>query len=380
MALGVAHASAGAARDVAATEGMTLRLHELPRGFAVGDDSGCGALDTEGAEPPVAAWVVRYRPGGCEFQYERIYALSGPGAVPPLVESGAIAAGSEAGAKEGLALATDFLRTRTGRHSTPTEVPAPPVGAEARLFHSGDIGVQGRSGGNGSVLWWRDGEVLATLLVAGGAPAVNDRVAARLAALQQKHVETPTPYTETERDFSQVPLDDPRLKLPVYWLGAAFSPPAGLPVSPLYGSTVYPHRSEGPPGVRLELEYERGPRLSTWTRAGWRRYRRQKIGRINWTRSCGPPTRTGSRGGRATIFGVRLGRELPELPGVEGRPAVCAGPPNHHFAVVRLGRVVVGVDIALCYTCAEPHEGPYDSLRGMKAIVGGLRLRHRPAD
>jgi hypothetical protein len=74
--------------------------------------------------------------------------------------------------------------------------------------------------GNGEAS--RDGAFLVSLLVAGGATSINEKVVARLAALQQKHVESPTSYTEAERDDSQVPLEDPRLKLPIYWIGTTF--------------------------------------------------------------------------------------------------------------------------------------------------------------
>jgi hypothetical protein len=353
---------------VATTEGATLRLHDLPRGFVVGDDSGCSGPGTEGADPQVANWALEYRPEECEFQYERLYAVPGPGVVPPIVEAGVLTAHTEKGAIAGLKLAALLAKERTGHHSALREVAAPTIGEEARLFDSGDIGVKGRSRGNGSILYWRKGAFLASLLVAGGATSINEKVVARLAALQQKHIESPTPYTEAERDGSQVPLDDPRLKLPVFWLGPAFGPSGGLPSSALESSFAPIGGGAAPPGEKLELQYALGPRLGTWTRAGWRRYRRIKIGRINWTSSCSKPSRIKLRGGNAIVVGVHL-----------SRLAACPGePPNHYFAVVYLGKVVLGVDLALCYSCAEPHSGPYDSLPGMKAIVRGLRRRPEP--
>jgi hypothetical protein len=351
-------------------EGMALRLHDLPRGFVVGDDSGCGWPGTEGAMPQVESWALKYMPERCEFQYERLFAIPGPGVVPPLVESGVLDAHSEEGVKAGLGLAAQLTQEQTGDRSLPAEVPAPEIGGEARLFHGHTIG------GKGSILYWRNGNLLASILVAGGAPLANDWAVTRLAALQQKHIESPTPYTEAERDDSFVPLDNPHLKMPVYWLGRKFAPGGGLPPSTLASAAVALRGEVGPPGEKIELQYDLGPRIGTWTKVGWKKRQRTLFTRINWTRSCSPPTRTELDGGSAIVFGVHLSREG-VFPGKFPKsPAPCPGKkPNHYFAIIHKGGVVLGIGLTICYACAEPHAGPYDSLRGMKAIVRGLQLR-----
>jgi hypothetical protein len=61
-------------------------------------------------------------------------------------------------------------------------------------------------------------------LSAGESTAANDREATRLARVQRAHMKRPTPYPPKERDDIVVPLENPAIELPIYWLGRSFDP------------------------------------------------------------------------------------------------------------------------------------------------------------
>lgn len=363
-ALGVAGAAAALAGPQPSM--LVLRLHDLPAGMQIGDDSGCGPMDPEGASAEVAEWILANRPEGCEFQYQRVFAVAGPGVVPPLVESDAIRVGEEAGATAGLAIAPGLASARTGHHTVPREARAPAIGAQARLFHSHDVGVNGRSRGNGTFLYWRQGDVLASLLVAGGAPAVNDRVAARLARVQQDHIESPTPYTAAEQDDTEVPLDNPRLGYPVPWLGRTFAPGHGLPATTLAEAWAG-NGTVGPPGEKARLEYDRLA-LSIFTRGSWKRYLRSPLADLVAGWHCTKRTSISVPGGSAIIYGGYR-KDFDRCP--SRRPDVWTGR-------VFLGSTVVTIDAPVCLPCVAASVGPYGSMRGMTAVARGLRLRRQP--
>lgn len=342
---------------VSGAEETALRLHDLPPGYRVGDDSGCGPWDPEGASAKVVKFIARYWPEGCTFQYERIFEV--PGAeTAPLVESESTAFPSVEAARQGFE-----LMTRTGGESKAKEIQSPPgLGERARFFHSHDVLVEGKPRRPGSILVWQQGTLVSVLLVAGRAPVANDRIALRLAQLQQAHVEAPTPYTEAEQDDTEAALENPALGVPVYWLGPEFAPGHGLPVGKLEEVLVPP----GPPGEKLSLWYE-GFTVDAWTRAGWKRFQRSPLGPLNRKQRCTTVTRVPLDSGHADVFAA-YGKDYRRCP----RRA-----PDRYFAIAHLGRMVIGINLALCTRCLHGG-GPYDSPAGMKAAVRALRLRPEP--
>lgn len=102
------------------------------------------------------------------------------------------------------------------------------IGSATRLFHA-DLPRELRAlGRRTSFLLWRSGNTLAVVETFGPELGRDDRAAAELAPFQQAHIEKPTRYTAAERYDAEVPLDDPALKQPVYWLGRNFGA-AGVP-------------------------------------------------------------------------------------------------------------------------------------------------------
>jgi len=217
---------------------------------------------------------------------------------------------------------------------------------------------------------WRYGSVVGIVLALGGSEAANQRDALELARRQQAHLEHPTPYKRSEADGSEVALDNPKLKRPVYWLGSEPAP-RGLPKLRLADSTSRPG---GKPSAQLvRLSYRYGIRRESWSEVGV-----EEIGREQWKRrgpiafppsSCAENQPVSLPRGRAAIYRIRGG---------QGR--ACAGwPADKFFAQAFLGKVVVTITSQrICATCTGQSSGPYNSFAGMEAVLRGLRARPKP--
>lgn len=359
---------------VAGSEETALRLHDLPPGYQLGDDGGCGPLSPGGEEGEPSGriqkrylrWLVRNWPEGCLYQYEQVFKVPGLGPAPPLVEVETVNTPSEAAAKTGFELIMDLVGRyeKKADHGTATLSPS---GVEARLLRSRNFLVQGRSHRPGTVLIWHHGTLISYLEVAGMDPRRNDRAALRFAGIQQGRMEHPTPYAEAERDDTEVRLDDPRLKAPVYWVGRTFSPGGGLPNATLEEAFAVEPGTGGPAGQKWSLWYD-GFTLDLWTPASWKRFAVSRLGRINLAARCTTKEPLSLAGGSATIFA-----------GYQGRFHKCPRhKPDRFYAIARLGGAVVGVDLGLCLKCKGGVNGPYGSKRGVVAVLRALVLRPKP--
>jgi hypothetical protein len=378
----VAAAPVGAATEpsgrlVAGSEETVLRLHDLPPGYQVSGDVGCGALipfgeegDPEGRlETRFVRWVGENRPEGCFYEYERVFEVPGLGPAPPLVEAEPLNTPSEEAAVEGLELYNELLDR--GRYGKGREmVTISPTGVEARLVRSREVLVDGREHQLGSFLVWRHGKLIALLTAAGLDPRRNDEAAIHFARIQQQRLEAPSPYTEAERDDSEVELDDPRLKFPVYWVGNPFEF-GGAPPASLESAFAV---SEGP-ALKFNLAYSpvkhNGFELRGWTRRSWKRFLRSGLAwGVDRPRPCTRTTEVKLERGTAVIYGVYRGTRRRSCPRRD---------PDRHYAIARIGRMVIGVNLGFCRPCAPgAAPGPYGSLRGLKAIVRALHLRPKP--
>jgi hypothetical protein len=361
--------SAGAARSPEEpAERLVLRLTDLPRGYFPLDFSEganleliCEELEPADPGPRLASFVRRFSPEGCLGLYLRAYRVPGAGPSSQVVGTGAMDVGNAAAADEGFALAGALLAKLT---EEPLEEVAPSetIGEASRLFHWKRVPGLFRNGHHlGSFLVWRSGNVLAAAFATGNSLAISDEIVTDLARRQQAHVANPTPYANAERDTSEIFLDDPGLKIPVYWLGRVFDPGHGLPPARLESS--YP-RSENLRGQKLEIAYSHDVYLSSWTRKGWKRFLQTPRGRIFRTWRCTKSTQVDIPGGHATVFAAY--RSFETCPNRR---------PDFFFAFAYFGNTVVSVNFAGCEWCLDEARGPYNSLRGMKAIVRGLTLR-----
>lgn len=343
----------------AGAEETVLRLHDLPPGYMVGFDDSCEALEPIGVDffRRVDRWIAKHWPERCQFDYERRFLAAGYGPAPPQITSETINTPSAKAAAEGREIFLRLIR-RVIKPQREATVSIGPGGPTATLFR--------KRGQQGSLLLWQHGKLLASLEVVGMNAQESGDAALHYAQVQQRRLESPSPYTEAERDDTEVPLDDPSLKVPVYWLGSAFSPEGGPGPAELQTATAI--EKGGLPGVKLELRYD-GFNLETWTRQSWKRFQGSFFKKLNRP----PCTRTTAfewEQGHAVISAGYRRRTFED-----GCPDF---PPTRYWAAAHIGGVVVGVNQTTC-RCLSPGFGYYSSsLRGMKAILRGLALRPKP--
>jgi hypothetical protein len=360
---------------------MLLRLHDLPPGYIgnlVSAETGsldqCDYLHPAEPQPMLAAFIDRYSPKGCFGIYVRLYRVPGSPPAPPVVGTGALDAGSVEAAEAGLAVAPELISHIT-QDLVPEEVaPTEIVGDATRLLHWQKVPSLFKPGpSSGSFLAWRSGSVLATVFVDGFRLAADDRIAAELAHIQQSRIEHPTPYTAAEHDDTEVPLEDPALEVPVYWLGRHFAPGHGLPSLRLLDTASAPSTRGGPQASLLYSDH-RNPNhaetvdLNLWSPPQWKQLEGSR-GKLPGSLRCATPIRLKLRRGHALIYR-----------GFESARGACpARHKNSYAARVYLGRVVITVESgSACAVCFGAGTGGYDSLAGMKAIAKGLRPRSQP--
>jgi len=356
-------------------ERLVLRLHDLPLGYFPLTPEGsdfefiCEPLDPSEPQPALAKFIMRYSPRGCMGMYVRFYRVPGLVSHAEMVGTAALDAGSTQAAEAGFAVAPEILSYFTEDEIAEEITPTATVGDATRLFHWLNApSFLSRSRRFGSFLVWRLGDVLGTVLASAGSLEASDRIAEQLARHQQAHIEAPTPYTRAERNTSEVGLDDPALKLPVYWFGRSFRPGHGLPVARLEVGGRARYFGSGLTAAKVELQYSKELSLSSWTKRGWRRFLASTDGREIFAERCLTSTDVAVLSGRARIYTGHIAGFRP----------CAAGSPRRFFAVVHRGGIVVGVRIHSCRDCPEPARGTYNSLRGMKEVVRGLRLRPEP--
>jgi hypothetical protein len=355
---------------VAGGEETVLRLHDLPPGYQISDDSGCGSLGpVEGDWPRrfeahYMGWLLKYWPEGCDYEYEQIFAVPGLEPVPPLVEGGTLNNPGEDAADSGFGLYITLVNHATeGQRRTTVSIP--PSGVQAALFRSENELVEGQIHQPATILFWRFGKLFSFVEAAGLDPRRNDSAALHFAEIQQERLEHPSPYTEAEKDDTEVWLDDPSLQFPIYWMGRRFDPGDGYPATELeeaFSGWV------GPPGQKTALRYQDFT-LGTWTRRSWKSYQPTVLGKLNLHRRCTRKTAVPLAGGGAVVYAGYASRHLRSCP---------KRAPDDYWAIAHLGQMVVGVNMTHCTGCLEPGYGPYNSLAGMKTILGGLQLRPEP--
>jgi hypothetical protein len=366
LAAAPAHASSG-------PENLTLRLGDLPPGYLVGDDSGCGLYLAGEGSPRALTGMRRHRHRSCMSQFEQLWVSPGTPAGPPLVESDAIRFATDAGAVAAFEVARPLVAYALGLRGG-SLVPRPAgvaVGHSTVVFGTDDALVRGRPRRPGAVVVWRSGRVLSLVFAAGQPVPASEQAALALAQVQQARILAPTPLGPRDNDDREVALDNPGLGIAVHWLGRRFRPPGRLPALTMTGSFGPLSRVSGP-GWRAELDYEAGRRgarlkLGLWKPRAFARFKRSKLGRLVRGQRCARATRLELPGGRAVIYG-----------GYTSPPRRCAGRlPDRFLAHVFLNGVVVTVNIPFCFCSVRGARGhdPWDTLRGMRAVVENLRPR-----
>ena len=308
---------------VAGSEGTVLRLHDLPPGYQIGDDTVCGPIiPGEGTPKRLRRWLVKYWPEGCTYQYEQVFEVPGFGPAPPEVAASTLNTPSKEAASNGFKLLNQLI-TRFEKGGSRRMVGIPPGGTPARLMRSENFLVEGKKDQPGSFVLWHHGKLIASVSAAGMNPRRNDQAALGFAEIQQRRLEAPSLYAEAEQEDTEVQLDDPGLKFPVYWVGNPFEPPGG-PASEL----VYAYADNlVPPGEKFELEYDEF-HVDGWTRRSWKRFQPTVLGRRNLKRACVRKTEVPLERGSAVVYAGYSRRDLRSCPRwdtTSGRPSVAVG-------------------------------------------------------
>ena len=116
------------------------------------------------------------------------------------------------------------------------------------------------------------------------------------------------------------------------------------------------------------IDYSWGVTLYLWDRGSWDRFRRTQLGRLVWSR-CAKAHHLRMRTGRAVIYSGYA--SLPR----RGCPARAF---DRLLAHVYLGGIVIAINMPHCYMCVPRGKSsvdPYNSRRGMEAVVRGLTVR-----
>jgi hypothetical protein len=355
---------------------QVLRLSDLPLGYlkmrlqeGPPERIYCSRLThPEDTPPKMGRFVDRFQPRGCLTAYYRLYTPPGEVPGPGFAAGGVLPLRSDAAADAGWAVVPEML----GRASAPLrEVKAKErVGRASRVFHAPLRGFLKRIGDRATFFVWRSGNTLGATFAIGRSFARLDRQAAALARLQDAHIRRPTRYTLAERFDGEVPLDDPKVGVPVYWLGRNFRPGGDLPDNRLFDSG-FPGKPteestepfEEGPGSPLYIRY-RNIRLNTWTARTWPVFAKSKTGRAIVTWKCTRSVTVPLAEGTATIYGGYK-EDFKRCP---------SEPPRAFTAWVDVGGVKVVVNPPFAADSIEVLN-PYGSFEGMEAIVRSLVLR-----
>jgi hypothetical protein len=212
---------------------------------------------------------------------------------------------------------------------------------------------------------------------AGLQPEKAPEVALALARKQQRRIEDPTPPPSDTVEDAELPLEDPSLDAPIYWLGREFYPEGNLPSLSFSRAHTY-GGSGGEPAFTAEIDYGAedarktyGVKLEIFRPDSFEKFKRTIIGRFVRDTPCATATtKVRLRRGHAIVF---AGFAKPTQPPCPGKPY------DRYFAHVFLEGAVVTVDHPLCYyPCRANPRGradPYNTPHGLMAIAQGLRRR-----
>ncbi len=358
---------AAAATGPEEPEHLLLRLSDLPAGYVVGDDSGCGFMIGVDEAPAALEAIDRAHASvGCAIEFNRAWVPGGARPGPRLVDATVFAVASPEGAAKAFDVRETLIDYVTGASAAslrPVPVPSP-LGDASAAYATDDALVDGRARSSGVVVVWRSGPLLGLLKVGSRPGAVAPETALALAATQQGRMASPTPITPGENDSTLVPLAHPDLDVPIHWLGTRFDPPGALP--PLGVDAVFaPLELREGPRPRAEISYSgKDARthvsIGLWKPRRFARFRQGVVGRRLFDPGCVAAERLSLRRGRAVIRKERCGRRT-----------------DFRFAHAVIGRTVVTVNIPVCTRCGVATRRPrdYETRAGLKAVLRGLVRR-----
>lgn len=380
-ALAVLQTATAARHQGVKQSGLLLRLHDLSPGYLnvelqeeQDDKIFCSRLhDPPDTPKALAKFVERFRPEGCVGAYYRLFLAPGQPSGPVLAGTGVLEMSSDRAADAAWSAVPQLLGRLFHDHPPRKVTVTEKVGSRTELFHASQprfYPVLRRVAPTASFLVWRSGNTLSVVMTVGESFAENDQAAVELARRQQRHIRNPTRYTLAERFDGEVPLDDPAIDLPVYWLGRNFRPSGGLPDNRLFdsyfsgeaGPETFNGFAEGP-SAPLNIRYT-NIWLDTWTPATWSVFAGSETGRAITSWKCTQTRTIALPEGTATIF-AGYKKNFKRCPDEA---------PKAFTAWVDIGGVKVVVNAPFAADFIEV-VNPYGSFEGMEAIVRGLTRR-----
>jgi len=355
---------------------LLLRFSDLVLGYMNFDFSEgenrpifCSQLThPEDTPPKLKRFILRFHPRGCIGAFFRLFAPPGREQGPRFIGTGVMALGSDRAADAAWRMVPILLGRLLGGQP-PREVdPGIRIGDATRRFHTTLQGEAGFLGSRTSFLVWRSGNTLAVVETFGPKLGEDDRNATQLAPLQQAHIENPTRYTGAERYDAEVPLDDPALKQPVYWLGRNFKP-TGLSPTRLADADTFASQTEREKtGKEIRLAYENADSdylvIDEWNPRQWQVFQKSKLSHTLVSWHCTETRTVQLPEGTATIY-AGYKRDYRKCP---------TGPPTSFTARASLPGAFVSVETPFTLHFAFPSR-IYNSYEAMETILGGLTLR-----
>ncbi len=351
---------------------LVLTPSDLGPGYRLGDDTACGGFSPDGAHNRFAEFVRETQPVACAAEIVYIWGGTPPTGLARAVDSAAVVFDDEADARRAMELREALITLVTGESPRDFEE-VPRFGHEALRFRNGGFDVPPGAG-----VFWRNGNMIAVVFAGGSGLSAGQAVdiALALARKQQRRIDNPKPPHRNTAAEAELPLDDPSLDAPIYWLGREFQPGGGL--SALRFSEAHAYGgSGGQPAFTAEIDYRAadvrqtdGVKLGIFRPDSFARFEGTVLGRLVRDTPCATATDVQLPGGHAVIW---AGFAKPT------RPPCPAKPYDRYFAYVFLKGAVVTVNQPLCYyPCLANTHGssdPYNKPRGLTAIARALTLR-----
>ena len=374
--LGVAGATAGS--QAADPAPLTLRLPDLPKGWAVGDDTGCGPMGIEGATPEVTVLVREYHPTVCVREFNKIWGS----AKPFYVQSLAMTFAGNGGADRALD-ATQGLLAFFGLQGAVPSSTAVAIGDRARAFVQPKGYPPGPQPSPETAVAWKSGEVYSFVVSSARTQAGATAAAFAYARAQQARIETQTQVSDADFNDLLVALDNPKLRVPVWWLGTSWDPPGSRPPVELTLGAAGNPKPGVLPGQSVDLSYYPRPpqtpatgggtaSIFIWTPQAWDHWRSKPFGQTGWKSPCARSRTVHVKAGRAVIWSGYF-----STPKTKPCPAAA---PNLFFAHVYGKGYVITVNAPLCSSrVCSPRDrppNPYGTPGGLEAVVRALRPRH----
>lgn len=365
-------------------EQTLIRLSDLPAGYSIGDDSGCGALTPEGRPPALDAILGMNFPPVCSIELQRPHRDQGPHSIV----SAAVELPSVDTASQVMTVLPELGRRVIG---TAIDLESEPYDFEdgAAIMEFRDVNTQEE----GIVLGWRSGGRINLISVAGDAQPDILTFTRGLADVQQKRAGKAEPLKPQDTDDRTVALDRSDLGVQVYWLGLDFAP-AGLTQMTLH-EAFGPMPAGSSPGNKVKIDYRRadgdprpdaGIHLAIWLPGDWNAFVGTELGDLSTQPPCGEPQVIQLSDRRIEIHAP--GPETPRPPLAQpqvgtppqdsssGNPVSAAevACPRNYVGLVSFSDAIVVINGINCFACGG-RGGGYDSAAGIEAIGRALQKR-----